>query len=250
MKAVATTAILFVLLAQAAPAEYRMWVDKEGSAIEAEHVRTTADQVVLRKRDGSQIRVKLDALSDQDRQLAYKLAPLEVEIDASVKVDRSNTGYSTRIGGGMQVQEETVDAAIAIRKTSTAPYEGPLSCELFILGSPEQSDGYIVVERATERFEFSAANKYHHSFEPGPIRLRQLETGHGRGIEYEGYLCVVRDAAGTPVAAKASNGEFRENAEAILDARRGDVFDEDFRPQERRSDSQRRKTGVLPGRRF
>jgi len=88
------------------------------------------------------------------------------------------------------------------------------------------------------------------------ISLRQLEAGKQTGVEYEGYVAVVKDRTGSILSMKCSKLDFEKNAEAIMGSERGTVLDEDFKPVER---SEERRGGIkdkiknkkrFPGRRF
>lgn len=211
-------------------AEFRMWTDSKGKTIEAEHVRTTPEKVVLRQQDGTELSVSLDHLSEKDRRYAILLAPPRVEIAVSPKTERKNEGrggYGQR--GGFQIQSESVRCGVSIRKASAAPYEAPLVSEVYLLGRPEQKEFYVVLDRTVSSFRFSAENNNQHRYESGMVTLRQLEAGRQTGVEYAGYLAIVRDRAGNILAIKCSKLDFEGNAAAIIGSEKGTVFDDDFK---------------------
>lgn len=237
-------------------AEMRLWTDSEGDTIEAEHVRTLGDSVVLRQKDDAEIKVSLDALSERDRKYALLLAPVRIDITVSPKTNRKNKGYGAGHGGGFQVQEESIVAEVGIRKSSSAPYEAPLVAEICLIGKAEQHDGYIVLDHGTSKFRFSADNKNEHAFSSGIINLTQFEGGVQKGVEYEGYLVVVKNLEGEVISFKCNKLEFEKNAAAIMGAAKGSLFDGDFNPVDRealRRDGaipEKRDKRRLPGRRF
>lgn len=215
-----------------AQAELRIWTDENGTTIEAEHVRTLSDKVVLRQADGTEMRVSLDTLSERDRKYAILQTPPRIEISVSTDADRSNTGYGNR--RSVQVQEETVSVEVRIRKSSPSPYEAPLEAELYLIGTPENIDGYIILDKRREKFSFTADAKNEHTFESKGIRLKQLEAGRQMGIEYKGYLIAVKDRTGEVLSIKCSKLNFEKNAEAILAGEKGTKFDADFKEIEPR----------------
>jgi hypothetical protein len=242
-----------VFMVQAVHAELRVWTDSKGKSIEAEHVRTTTDKVVLRQSDGTELSVSLDTLSEKDRRYAILLAPPRIDISVSTDVDRSNKGYSRNVGPGMQVQQETIVAEVNIRKSSSAPYEAPLVSEVYLIGRPEQTDHYVILERADSRFRFTTENKNEHTYSSSDVSLKQVESGRSTGLEFEGYLAVVRDKTGTILEMKCNKLDFQKNAEAILGSRRGTVFDEDFNPVDRKEakrEANKDRKYRVPGRRF
>lgn len=243
--------ISIILLLGSVRAELRIWTDKSGNSIEAEHVRTLSDKVVLRKADGTEIKVSLDTLSDRDRRYAILQTPPRIEISVSTDSDRSNTGYGNR----RNVQEETVSVEVKIRKSSPSPYEAPLTAELYLIGAPENDAGYIILEKHRQKFSFTAENKNLHTFESKDVSLKQLEGGRQMGIEYKGYLIAVTDKTGEIISIKCSKLDFEKNAKAIRACEKGARLDTDYKVIERKQNkesrkSEKREQTQFPGRRF
>jgi hypothetical protein len=249
--------ILLGVLNQTAFCEYRTWKDGSGKTIEAEHVRTTTDKVVLRRPDGTEFRVSLDSLSEKDRRYAILLTPPRIDMQVSVKTERDNKAVGpSNHGSGMQVQKETVQATVNVRKASSQPYEAPLVSEVYLVGRTEQNDMHMVLDRTVSRFHFTTENHYKHTYLSDPVSLKQLESGRQKGIEYAGYLSIVRDRTGEILAMKSNKLDFEKNAEVIIDSSKGTFFDGAFKPVdpeksekmvEKAKKSMNRRT---PGRRF
>ena len=215
--------VLTAMLIGSVHAELRVWTDKSGKTIEAEHVRTLTHQVVLRQADGTEIRVSLDTLSERDRKYAILQTPPRISIHVSTDTDRSNTGVNRRT----QIQEEEIQAEVTIEKTSSSPYEAPLRSTLVLIGETEQSGHSIILENRNEPFSFTEGSEVR--FESGKISLRQVESGVERGVEYKGYMVAVVDKTGEILELKCSKLEYEKNAEALLSGARGTVYDEDFK---------------------
>lgn len=213
---------LNAMLVGAVYAELRIWTDKGGKTIEAEHVRTLTNEVVLRRTDGTEIRVSLDTLSERDRKYAILQTPPRISINVSIDADRSNTGVNRQA----QIQEEEVQAEVTIEKTSSSPYEVPLRATVVLIGEPEQSDHCIILNKQNENFSFSEGSEVR--FKSGKISLRQLESGRERGVEYKGYIVAIMDKAGDILELKCSKLEYKKNAEALLSGSRGTVYDENY----------------------
>lgn len=222
------TFILITAVLGSALAELRVWTDLNGQTIEAEHVRTLSDQVVLKQSDGTEIRVSLDTLSERDRKYAILQTPPRINISVSIDNDRTNTGYGNR--RSIQVQEESISVKATFRKSSSSPYEAPLRAELYLIGSPEQKDGYVILDKRAEHFSFSTENKNQHVFESRDIKLKQLEVGREIGIEYKGYLVAVRDKTGEVISLKCSKLTFEKNAVTIMAGKKGSMYDGEFKP--------------------
>ncbi len=230
-KMTVTVVALTALLLGTAQAELRVWTDKSGKTIEAEHVRTLTDQVVLRQADGTELRVSLNTLSERDRKYAVLQTPPKITINVSTDTDRTNKGF----GGSFQMQQEDIQAEVTIKKTSSAPYEAPLRAVLILIGEPEQSGHSIILEKQMERFNFTQGSEVR--FESGKISLRQLESGYDRGVEYKGYVVAVMDKNGDTLGIKCSKLAYEKNAKALLAGSRGTVFDEDYKVVGRKQDA-------------
>lgn len=237
--------------------EMRIWTDKTGKTIEAEHYRTLDDKVILKKADGSEVRVSLDTLTEKDRRYAILMTPPRVEISVSVDTDRENKGVgNSNRGPGYQVQQENVQAKVEVRKSSSAPYAAPLQSEVYLIGKSEQGEMYKVLDHSKSNFKFTTENKNTHSFESDSVSLKQLESGQQMGIEYEGYLAIVRDRTGQILEAKSSKLIFQRNADSIIGSKKNDVFDKEFNlvnKEQVKKEVQSRKEKVrkrVPGRNF
>ena len=141
-------------------------------------------------------------------------------------------------------------AEVKLRKSSPAPYEAPLISEVYLIGQLEQADNYVILERAKTRFNFAAENE--HVFESEDISLKQVESGRQIGVEYRGYLAIVRDKTNTVLEMKTNKLDFQKNSEAIIGSERGAVFDKDFNPLKRkevRKEAKPKRRNPFPGRR-
>ena len=104
------SAVLVLGLNYSATAEMRIWTDQNGKTIEAEHIRTMDDKVILKMADEVEIKVSLDTLTEKDRKYAILMAPPRVEINVATQTDRDNkaVGPDSR-GPGFQVQKEKLN---------------------------------------------------------------------------------------------------------------------------------------------
>jgi len=212
------------LLAATAQAEFRAWSDVNGNTVEAEYIRMAVDTVVLRKRDGKEVRVPLNTLSEGDRQYAMLLNPPRIDIVVKDDVDSS----MLRARRNSEARMEAVNVDVQIRKASSEAYDAELSLDVILIGKTLPLSRYEVLEHSRSKFAFSNENKGLHECRCGPVDIRNIKGGRNQGSEYEGYLVVVRDSRNQVIAVKGSRLEFEKNAGALLDADKGDAFDEDF----------------------
>lgn len=243
--------IILVGAAVSMAGELRVWTDENGSTVEAEYIRTQDGRVVLRKNDGVEMRVSLDTLSERDRDYVALQHPPRISISVSPKSNRSNTGYSR----GVQVTEETISVRAVIRKSSSAPYDEVLTAELVLIGRRPGQSAYVLLDKQSSAFRFTKENNSSFSLESADVNLKQVEFGATRGVEYAGYVLIVRDPSGEVVEFKANKIEFSKHAQTIAAGSKGTVFDEQFRvvkkteqPDPRKGVEKERR--LAPGRRY
>lgn len=219
-------------------AESRIWTDTKGNAIEAEFVLLTGDKALLKQVDGKEIKVSLNTLSAEDRDFILRKSPPKLELDVNLDVDRSNTGNGRRV----QIQTESMSAKVIVKKTGTTAYEAPLYADIFLIGKREYSDEFIVMEHTASEFTFDGTGRGEHVYTSGNVSSRQRDGAGDGGMDFKGYLAVVRDQDGTVIAMKASKPEFEAFAESISVANSGDSLDSNYEVVgEKESDSRRNR---------
>lgn len=232
MKPIRNTMVMLVcvgFLPGLVQAEFRPWTDSKGNSVEAEYVRMTDDTVVLRKRDGSELKVPLDSLSEEDCQYAMLRNPPKIEIKVDDDMDSETVGYLGGPRSDSSVRIASVSADVTLRKKSTGRYDAELTVEVLLIGKTAQLDRYTVLERSDSAFCFTEQNKGLYTFACGPADIRNVRGNRNTGVEYEGFLVVVRDSLDAVVAVKGSRIEFEKNVEALLKAGKGALFDKDFK---------------------
>lgn len=209
-------------------AEFRPWSDTKGNAIEAEYIRLAGDTVLLSKRDGSEIKVSLSSLSDEDRIYVMRLNPPRIDVAVDDQVDRETLRYTGGRSNSGRIQMESIVTEVTLRKITPEAYEPELSMEILLIGRMEQLDRYVIVEKAASTFRFTDENRGIHTYTCGPLDLRNASGNIRGGTEYEGWLMVVRDSRDEIIVLKSSRLEYEKNAEILLKAQKGGVFDDDF----------------------
>lgn len=205
-------------------AEFRPWTGTNGQSVEAEYVRMAEGSVVLRKRDGAEIKVALDALCEEDRQYAMLQNPPRIVIEVDDKLDRDTVAYA----GGREVRMESVKTEVTLKKAGSEPYDAELSLDVVLIGKMEQLDRYTIIEHAKSSFRFTDENKGFATYTCGPVDLRNVRGNRNAGAKYDGYLVVVRDSRDEVVAVKGSRLDYEKNADALRAAGKGALFDQDF----------------------
>lgn len=219
-----STLVAVLALSGSAVAEYREWTDTNGKTVKAEYVRKEVESVVLRREDGTEFKVAVGSLSDEDRQFVMLQSPPRIEINVEPSVDTYTVGYLGNNGYDYTVQYEVVEPSVLLRKTTTEPYDAPLTLEMIILGRIREIDRYIIIDSSATPFTFTGRQSYEFTYEGYPLDLKQIKGSWNSGIEYEGYLVAVRDSRGILIAIKGSKMALEKNAAEVMAAEVGSML--------------------------
>jgi hypothetical protein len=237
MKTTKTITVLAALAAtlvySASGAESRIWTDATGKTIEAEQVKVLNNQVVLRLTNGHEIKVSLDSLSAADREAAMLNEPPALDLKVSAKTSRSNSSLrSVGPASRVQVEEESTQVSVAVKKASSASYELPLNAVLYLIG--ENGDGELaVLDKVSETFSYSDKSQVF-EFQSDAFESMKAE-GDERRTEYKGWLVTVQDSSGEIIATKSSSRAYSENMETLMVANESTTDNSDYSVLEPRS---------------
>ena len=204
--------------------ELREWKDKNGTTVKAEYVRTEVESVILRHEDGTEFKVSMQSLSEPDLQFVRLQTPPRILINMEPSVDSYTVGYLGNGGYDYTVRYQVVEPSVLLRKTSTEPYEAPLEMEVILLGRIREVRRYIVLDNAVVSFKFTGKQSYEVNYIGYPVDLRQIRGSWKSGIQYEGYLVLIRDSMGQLVAVKSNKISLEQNAEGLAGAQAGSML--------------------------
>lgn len=203
---------------------FRVWTDRDGSTVKAAYVRTEVESVILRREDGSEFKVSMKSLSQPDVDFVRLQTPPRIEINMEPSVDSYTVGYLGNAGYDYTVKYQVVEPSVLLRKTSTEPYEAPLEMEVILLGRIREVDRYIIIDNSVVSFAFKGKQSYEVSYVGYPVDLRQISGSWKSGVEYEGYLVIIRDSRGKLVAVKGSKNALEQNAAELSGAQTGSML--------------------------
>ncbi|MEI6891822.1 MAG: hypothetical protein V5783_06590 [Pontiella sp.] len=185
-----------------AQAEFRIWESTDGDIWEGEFVTMTAGLVVVQDQFGEKSQHKLISLSAADQEYLEERLPPSLNLDVSRSADTISSG------------SEMMHCVATIKKSSTQPYKGELTAVLVILAE-EQRTGAISKAGATKEFKFTLPEKYSEpiQFESKPYKFMKSSKKSGRA--YYGYVLVVWDRFGNPIAVKSNRDSYAEKAARI-----------------------------------
>lgn len=211
-------------MAETSGVELREWTDRDGNTVKAEYVRTEVESVILRGEDGTEFKVSMQSLSETDLQFVRLQTPPRIFINMEPSVDSYTVGYLGNGGYDYTVRYQVVEPSVLLRKTSTEPYEAPLEMEVILLGRIREVRRYIVIDNAVVSFKFTGKQSYEVNYIGYPVDLRQIRGSWRSGIEYEGYLVLIRDSMGRLVAVKSNKISLEQNAEGLSGAQTGSML--------------------------
>ncbi len=216
--------VALVCFVGSARAELREWTDTDGKTVKAEFVRKEVESVVLRREDGTELKVAFSLLSDADQDYVMLRTPPRIEINMEPSVDAYTVGYLGNGGYDYTVKYQVVEPSVLLRKTSTDPYYAPLTMQVVIIGRIREVNRYIIIDNTAVPFTFTGQQSYEVTYRGFPLDLRQIKGSWKSGVEYEGYLVAVRDSSGAIVAAKASKLALEEHADEVSSAAAGSML--------------------------
>jgi hypothetical protein len=182
--------------------------------------------VVLRRKDGQEVKVELDSLSREDLRYARKQVPPEMDIRASIDTEDQYVGSAN---GDYQMQYQIVKPTVTVEKESLDPYGASLTMEVVLIGKILQNERLMILNSSSSTFSFTDENKERYEYTGNLIDLQFTSGGASLGLQYEGYLVAIRDYSESIIALEASSNELEDHAEDILEAKPGTQLSEDMR---------------------
>ncbi|VGO14935.1 hypothetical protein PDESU_03515 [Pontiella desulfatans] len=195
--------LLVLLLSLSSFAEFRIWEDGEGNIWEAEFVTLSAGEIVMRDQQGQRIMIRPEKLSGADQQYLEKVVPPKLVLDVSKTTNNAGTSSNT----------EQVRCIASIKQSDTRPYAGELTAVLVTMGEDIRTGAPSVVNR--KEYNFTLPEKRGDSVDFKGESASFLRKSVKSGRTYSGYVLVVWDKFGNPIAIKSNRDSFAERAEKI-----------------------------------
>jgi hypothetical protein len=191
-----------ILLSCLARAEYRIWESTAGDIWEGEFITMNCGLVVIRDQSGKKNEVDPKKLSGTDQEY------LEMVIPPSLNLDVSHSENS--ISGG----SEMVKCIATIKKSDTQKYTGELTAVLVMLAE-ELRTGAPSKAGSSKEFKFNLPEKHGVPIQFESNAYKFLKRSNRSGRAYAGYVLVIWDRFGNPVAIKSNRDSFAEKATKI-----------------------------------
>jgi hypothetical protein len=180
-----------------------------GQAVEAEFISTIGDKVILRVRQGKQLRLDISDLIQFDQDYLDSVQP--PDLDIRIDKEESSSSY--------------LKFEASIRQTNTRKYDRGLHATIMAIG--EGPDGYVVLRKAGFPFKMESGegSEVRFSMETIPIRT---ETSHhsNEWITYKGVVVFVEDSFENLVQVKSNKSIFEDNVSKFKDYGYAQRFDD------------------------
>lgn len=213
-----------------AGAQYREWTPANRAPVRAEYAGEAAGIIVLRREDGTELKLQYSDLSGADRQFVQLRNPPRIDIRITFLDDTRTVGTFGSLKSTYQLVCEILRPAFSVRKNVTDDYTPPLTLEVVVIGQSLETDRFLVLDRITRTFRFTEENDGEFTGVSNPIDLLHTEGSVRAGIEYHDYVAAVRDPTGKIIALESGDSDLERHAATLLAAEPGAVFDRDLRP--------------------
>jgi hypothetical protein len=195
----------------------RLWTSAEGKTLEATLQTILGSTVVLKGINGKQIKIPMDQLSPEDRELLVLTYPPDFDINFIKKSSQISNPPNAPWSSGIQRPLQLFDYTFGVQvrqKGVSKTYNHELNVEYFAVGEEVDGDNYILLERNEASFNPTAYSGKNFEFRGKEVELRKMayrDTAPVRGTKYGGYLVTLTDERGKIIEYKASHEFLYEN---------------------------------------
>lgn len=151
--------------------------------------------------------------------------PLRVSIDVSAKSERQSIGA----GADGEAKIERVRVRVKVRKTSSQPWEDPVTAELYVIGKQIHTGYYGIMDVQKGEFTFSRENDNTFEYVSPTYSMGRTSGNINVGATYETYLVVISDHTGKIVDTRSGRSIRDEGIAFIRELGPETLFDRDGR---------------------
>lgn len=188
---------LFVcVIGATAFAEMRIWHTKDGSRFEAEFLREKPGKIFLKGIDKQNFTLAITNLVANDIKYIRTQVLPEVAIQFSKTIrERERSDYARQTDNAMEVTAE-----VLVQRTSRALFDGQLKGEVYLIAKEVATDDYRLFSKKGFVVRFDGESR-EFTFETKAVVINYEEyTTEQRGAIYEGYVVILFDLQGKPMA--------------------------------------------------
>jgi hypothetical protein len=235
MKMYATLA-LAVSVTICTRAEMRAWNSLPGKTVEAEYVKIQFDDVILRRADGSELRVPLTSFSGEDKEYIELANPPKLSVDLLRSADQEFIPTSPFLARE-PLTLMLYKFGARVKQLDSKAYNYPLRVEIYAFTKQRYDpDKYHLIARGASkpfvlskengrRFEYELPQNYKvYKYE---LNVPFLDWTEPRGEKYGESLILVRDQRDEIVAYNSTKKWLYQNLDKLEDLPLGAWLNDD-----------------------
>ena len=210
----------------------RVWTLNTGKNLEGEYTTVMGDKLVVKTIKGKQVKIPLDAVSEEDRKYAMLSDPPAFSVDfiktSQAHIGRYELSPQELQWGTLPPQVNDFRFGARVRQSGARPYNYELEVEYFAIGQQLlDDDKFILFDRDSATFTPTRENKRMMEFKGERTVETQAYPLHDqmRGRKFKGHLVLVRDQRGKIIAHSASSKWLYEKRDKLARLPVGVFFD-------------------------
>lgn len=203
------------------------WDLIDGTTFEGEFVAVFPPDVAFKDASGNIRKIPMERFSEDSITRIELASPPKLSIDFIN--DRSSKNFPAGIRDATQRPPEIRSKyGVRVKKASAGNYTHRLYLEMFVIGKERIGDKYILLDRQSTSFVFTAKGNKEFVFRSErEVTLQHFYVAKEvRGETYFGHLIVVKDERGEMIAVKATRDWMIENIDALRERRVNNYIDE------------------------
>lgn len=209
--------VLLFLSCSLAIAKMHTWII-HGKPVRAKYVMTINKKVILKTKEGKQIRIPCSSLSKEDQEYLELLQPPSLKINFT-KTTKQRV-FPPNIREDEPPKAQYITFFVKIQQTSTQKYRHKMTIEYFALGQEINGERKVFLGHETRSFSLKGyGDSFHFQGITYELPKYHLKVKHAknpedeewlpyRGIRYGGFLIIIKDKTGKIIAHKASSKKY------------------------------------------
>ena len=184
------------LTGSVAMAELRIWHTKDGSSFEAEFLREKPGKIFFKGTDKQNFTVALTNLVANDvRYIRSSVLPdVDIRFTKSVR-EKERSDYARQTDQTMEVT-----GTVVVQRTSRNPFEGQFPGEIYLIAKEVATDDFRLLGKQGFAVRFPGESREFTFETQATVTNYEEYTAEMRGAFYEGYVVILFDLQGRPMA--------------------------------------------------
>ena len=189
----------------------RVWTSADGKTLEGEFITFMGLDAVFKTGKGRQLKVPVERLSQSDLEYIDLMDPPEFELDFSKKSKQippppASPFSSSATQRPLRIFDYTFGARV--KQKTARDYNREVKVEYFAFGEEVEGNNWIYLDRHSESFTPTKANRRSFEFTGDTVRIQSQairDSAPMRGTKYGGFVITLTDERGYVFDYKASH---------------------------------------------